>query len=407
MKPQRLITLASRSIVRNKMRTFLTTLGIIIGVGAVIVMVAIGQGARSQIQQRIQNLGTNLLVITPGATQTGTGAANQGAGSFNRITVADADALKRESTLLAGVSPVILAPSQVIGPSGNWRTAVQGGSVDLQSIRNWTVESGRFFDDDDVRSMRKVCLLGHTVAQALFPDQDPTGQQIRIRNVPFDIIGVLATKGQTADGNDQDDVILAPYTTVQTRLAGRQFIPQIIASTQSQGDIPAAQLEIRDIMRQSHNLVGNEQDDFTIRNQNDIAATASATTTVMTWLLASIASISLLVGGIGIMNIMLVSVTERTREIGVRMAVGARGSDVLAQFLVEALVLCTAGGVIGVLLGFLGTIVVHRATGWGTQVNPLMVGVAIGFAALVGIFFGYYPARKAAALDPIEALRYE
>ncbi len=405
MSPRRLITLASRSIVRNKMRTFLTTLGIIIGVGAVIVMVAIGQGARSQIQQRIQSLGTNLLVVTAGAAQTG--AASQGAGTFVRLTIADADALKRESTFLAGVSPVIIAPSQIIGPAGNWRTPVMGVSVDYQAIRNWTTTSGRFFDDDDLRSMRKVAVIGHTVAQALFPDQDPVGQQIRIRNVPFDIIGVLATKGQTADGNDQDDVILAPYTTVQTRLAGRQFIPQIIASTQNQGDIPAAQQEMRDIMRQSHNLVGNEPDDFTIRNQNDIAATASATTTVMTWLLASIASISLLVGGIGIMNIMLVSVTERTREIGVRMAVGARGNDVLAQFLVEALVLCTAGGVIGVIVGFIGTLIVHRATGWGTAISPPMVFVAISFAALVGIFFGYYPARKAAALDPIEALRYE
>jgi len=405
MTAKRLITIATRSILRNKMRTLLTMLGIIIGVGAVIVMVAIGQGARAQIQQRVQSLGTNLIVITPGASRAG--GVSQGAGSFNRLTTDDADAIRRESLLLTGVSPVIIAPANVVGGVGNWRTPVEGVSVDYQTIRNWPVASGRFFDDDDQRSNRKVAVIGKTVADNLFPGTDPTGQSIRVRDVPFQIIGVLTAKGQTAEGNDQDDVILAPYTTVQTRLAGHQFLPQIIGSTANPSDIPAAQQEVAGILRQAHHLADYDADDFTVRNQSDLANAAQGTTVVMTVLLASIASISLLVGGIGIMNIMLVSVTERTREIGIRMAVGARGGDVLAQFLVEAIVLCLAGGVIGVVVGFAGAVIVHRTTGWGTAVAPDMVGVAIGFAALVGIFFGYYPARKAAALDPIEALRYE
>ncbi len=405
MNASRLIGIASGSIMKNKMRTLLTMLGIIIGVAAVMVMVAVGQGAKDQIQRQIDNLGTNLIVVTPGASAAG--GVSQGAGTFVRLTIADADALKQQSTLLTGVSAMIVAPVQAIGGVGNWRTMVNGVSTDYASIRDWSVVSGRLFDDTDVRGMRKVAVIGQTVAQNLFPDQDPVGAELRLRNVPFEIIGVLAPKGQTASGSDQDDVILVPYTTAQTRLSGHQFIPQILASTASKAEIPAAQQEVSGILRETHKLASYENDDFTVRNQNDLAAAAQGTTEVMTLLLAAIASISLLVGGIGIMNIMLVSVTERTREIGIRLAIGARGGDVLLQFLVEAVVMCMIGGAIGILVGFTGAAVLHRVTGWGTAIAPGMIAIAIGFSAAVGIFFGFYPARKAAALDPIAALRYE
>jgi putative ABC transport system permease protein len=405
MRASRLVSIASTSIMKNKMRTLLTMLGIIIGVGAVIVMVAVGQGAKDQIQRQIDNLGTNLIVITPGASSAG--GVSQGAGTFVRLTMADADALKQQSTLLSGVSPMIIVPTQVVGGVGNWRSMVNGVTTDYAAIRDWNVVSGRLFDETDERSMRKVAVIGQTVANNLFPNMDPVGAEIRLRNVPFEIIGVLAPKGQTATGSDQDDVILIPSTTAQTRLAGRQFIPQILASAISKADIPAAEQEVTGILRQTHTLADYEPDDFTVRNQSDLATAAQGTTNVMTLLLAAIASISLLVGGIGIMNIMLVSVTERTREIGIRLAIGARGNDVLLQFLVEAIVMCLIGGAIGIGLGFTGAAVVHHVTGWGTAIALPMVVIALTFSAAVGIFFGFYPARKAAALDPIEALRYE
>jgi putative ABC transport system permease protein len=405
MNMNTLIRIASRSILKNKMRTLLTMLGIIIGVGAVIVMVAIGQGAQSQIRKQIENLGTNMIVVTPGASSTG--SVSRGAQSFNRLTTDDAERLSRESSLLSAVSPVIMTGGQIVGGQGNWRAVTYGVTPDYQLIRDWPVASGRFFDWSDTRAKRKVALVGKTIADNLFPGEDPVGQQIRIRNVPFEIIGVLAEKGQTANGTDQDDAILAPYTTVQTRLSGRQFIAQILGSTSSPADIPAAQEEVRLIMREAHNISDWADDDFTVRNQTEIAAAAQGTTKVMTLLLAAIASISLIVGGIGIMNIMLVSVTERTREIGIRMAIGARGSDVLRQFLVESAVMSVAGGIIGVALGFGVAAIIGRITGWSTVVSPLTVLVAIGFSAGVGVFFGFYPARKAAALNPIQALRYE
>ncbi|MCB0720267.1 MAG: ABC transporter permease [Bacteroidetes bacterium] len=405
MKPTTLIKIAGKSITKNKMRSLLTMLGIIIGVGAVIVMVAIGLGAQQQIQQQINQLGTNLIVITPGSSNQG--GVSRGAGTFNRLKIEDWEKLQREGQLLSGVSPVIITRTQAVGGSGNWRTTINGVATSYPLIRDWNMASGVFFDQSDIRGIKKVAVLGATVAENLFQGQDAVGQTIRLRNVPFQIIGVLEKKGQTADGADQDDVVLAPYTTVQNRLSGWTFIAQILASTGSPADIPAAQEEIRLIMRESHKIAQYDEDDFTIRNQTDLADAAQGTTEVMTLLLAAIAGISLLVGGIGIMNIMLVSVTERTREIGIRMAIGARGGDVLTQFLVESIVMSLIGGAIGVFIGFSGAKAVAHFTGWNTAISPTTVMVALVFSACVGIFFGFYPARKAAALNPIEALRYE
>ncbi|HEV7992045.1 MAG TPA: ABC transporter permease [Gemmatimonadaceae bacterium] len=404
MKQRTLLKLAWASILKNKMRTLLTMLGIVIGVGAVIVMVAVGQGAQSQIESSISSLGTNLILVLPGATQQG--GVSQGAGTFNRLTVEDAEKLKSEGQTLAAVSPMINTRQVIIGSGGNWRTSINGVSPDYFTIRNWQVTSGDIFTDADVRAARKVALLGTTVANNLFPGVDATGAQIQIGHVPFTVGGVLASKGQNATGQDQDDVVIIPYTTAQNRLSGFVRLTQILVSTISASDIPTAQNEITAIMRESHHL-GDNPDDFTVRNQSEIAAAATSTTSVMSGLLAAIASVSLIVGGIGIMNIMLVSVTERTREIGIRMAIGARGSDVLTQFLVESIVMSLLGGIVGLVVGYGGAMLLGHLTGWSTVVPISAVFIAVGFSAGVGVFFGYYPARKAAALNPIQALRYE
>jgi putative ABC transport system permease protein len=404
MKQRTLLKLAWQSILKNKMRTLLTMLGIVIGVGAVIVMVAVGHGAQSQIEASISSLGTNLIIVSPGSSAQG--GVSQGAGTFNRLSIADAEKLKAEGTTLAAVSPVISTRLVVIGPAGNWRTSINGVSPDYFTIRDWATTTGSPFVDADVKSARKIAVIGSTVANNLFPGVDATGAQIQIGHVPFTVMGVLSTKGQNAGGQDQDDVILMPYTTAQNRLSGNVRIGQILVSTISASDIPAAQDEISAIMRESHKL-GDNADDFTVRNQTEIAKAATSTTSVMSGLLAAIASISLLVGGIGIMNIMLVSVTERTREIGIRMAIGARGSDVLTQFLVESVVMSILGGIVGLVVGYGGSMLLAHFTGWATAVPLSAVLIAVGFSAGVGVFFGYYPARKASALNPIEALRYE
>ena len=399
------LRMALRSILKNKMRTTLTMLGIVIGVGAVIIMVAIGNGAQAQIKRQISNLGTNLIVVTAGSTAQG--GASQGAQSFNRLTVDDVKAIKQQATLLAAVSPVIVTRTQVVGGAGNWRAEVNGVSTDYLTIRDWAVSSGALFTDEDVNAKHTVVLLGATVAKNLFADGEPVGSEIRLGKTPFTVIGVLASKGQTANGSDQDDVVLVPYTTAQTRLNGFSFLAQILASAVGPSQLAPAQEEIKGIMRDAHGIARGGLDDFTVRDQTAIAQAATSTSSIMTSLLAAIASVSLVVGGIGIMNIMLVSVTERTREIGIRMAIGARGSDVLLQFLVESIVMCLLGGLVGLGVGAGGAQLVARITGWSIETPVSAVFLAVGFSAAVGIFFGFYPARKAAALDPIQALRFE
>jgi len=405
MKSSVLIRVAGDSIRKNKMRTLLTMLGIVIGVGAVIIMVAVGQGAQQGIANQINALGTNLLIVTAGSSNQG--GVSQGAQAFNRLTIEDAEKLRSEGTLFAGVTPVVNTRTQVIGGGTNWRTTINGVSTDFQTIRDWQTQSGTFFTDTDVRGLRKVAVIGTTVAENLYPGTDPVGSQIQIRNVPFEIVGVLAPKGQNAGGQDQDDIVVIPYTTAQSRLSGNTRIWQILVSATSPDDIAAAQAEVRSIMRESHRIAEGDEDDFTVRNQTEIASAAQGTTKIMTWLLASIASVSLIVGGIGIMNIMLVSVTERTREIGIRMAIGAKAHHVLAQFLLEAITLSIVGGGIGILLGLGGSRAVAKFAGWPVSVDPSSILVAFATAAIIGIFFGFWPAWKAAKLDPIEALRYE
>ena len=393
------------SLLKNRMRSLLTSLGIIIGVGAVIVMVAIGEGSQAQIEAQINSLGANMVLIFPGARMHG--GVSQGAGSHNMLTLDDVDALQKGATLISAISPMVRSRSQVIGGSGNWNTSVDGVWPEYLNIREWKLSSGEFLTDRDVRAKSKVCILGQEVVDNLFPNTDPIGEKIRIRNTPFKIIGVLEEKGESATGSDQDDLILAPATTVLYRLKGGQYINMIYASAKSVELISAAQEELTHLLREEHKLEYGEEDDFRIVNQAEITEAASESSRVLTLLLGSIAGVSLIVGGIGIMNIMLVSVTERTREIGIRMAVGARGSDVLTQFLAEAVVLSMVGGIIGILAAFGVAYILDRFAGIATVVNPGIVMLAFAFSGAVGIFFGFYPARKAAALNPIDALRQE
>jgi putative ABC transport system permease protein len=402
-----IIKAAYKSLLKNRTRSLLTSLGIIIGVSAVIVMVAIGAGSQQMIAQSIDSLGSNLIIVYPGVSRSG--GVSRGAGSINHITLEDVDKLKKEATLIGEISPIVRSGGQIIGGQGNWFTSVFGVSTDYFDIRAMQLESGEFFSDRDIRARKKVAILGKTVADNLFPNQDPTGAKIRIRNVPFTVIGVLKAKGQSAMGTDQDDLILAPYTTVLYRLRGHwgMHVDMINLSAVTKDKIKAAEEEIRAIMRAAHRLEVGQDDDFTINDQAEITETASQTSKVMTLLLGSIAAVSLVVGGIGIMNIMLVSVTERTREIGIRMSVGARSRDILSQFLTEATVLSLAGGIIGILLSFGITYILNHFTDIDALIQLTVVVVAVLFSGIVGIFFGFYPARKAAALNPIDALRYE
>ena len=392
------------AIARNKMRSLLTMLGIIIGVGCVITMLAVGTGASSSIQATINSLGTNFIMLFPGA------ATQSGARLFtgeSTLTVQDVAAIRNESPSVAYVSPSVREAAQVVAGDLNWGTSIYGVDVDWPLIRAWNVAEGDFFTDVDVRTAGRVAVLGATVAENLFPAGDAVGSSIRIKNVPFRVVGVLDRKGGNMMGQDQDDQIVAPYTTVMKQLQGRPRIGQVLISARSASAVAQAQTEIEALLRQRHRIPPGQDSDFTLRSQEEIASTSAQTSKTLSILLGSAAAISLLVGGIGIMNIMLVSVTERTREIGIRLAIGAKGKHVLLQFLLEAMALSIVGGAIGVALGLLVPNLVSRFAGLPTQVSPGSVLLAFAFAAAIGIFFGFYPARKASRLDPIDALRYE
>ena len=399
------IRLAFRALRRNKMRTLLTMLGIIIGVGAVIAMVALGRGAKAQVEARIASLGQNLIMIFSGSiNRSGVYTGHGGAGT---LTVEDADAIAKEISGVSAVSPEIRSGAQIMAGNNNWSTSIMGESPDYLNIRQWELADGAMFTDIDVRGATKVCILGKTTADRLFPDENPVGQIIRIKNVPVKVIGLLAPKGYSIMGTDQDDTVIAPYTTVMKRFSGYTTLRTINVQAASFEELDAVQTAITDLLRQRHRIQAGRDDDFSIRNQKEISDTANATTAVLTGLLAGIASVSLLVGGIGIMNIMLVSVTERTREIGIRMAVGARSRDILIQFLIEAITLSSTGGILGIALGVVGAMGMTYFKEWPTTVSPESILVAVCSSALVGILSGFYPAWKASKLDPIDALRYE
>lgn len=400
-----ILRIAFDALLRNKMRSILTMLGIIIGVGAVIAMVAIGQGAQVSVDAQISSLGSNVLMVFPGSSSRG--GVMGGGGTGASLTEEDQEAVKEQCPAVAYVSPQVGSGAQVVFGNLNWGTRIQGGTVDFFAIRDWRLDAGDFFTDQDVRAATKVCLLGQTLVDQLFEGSNPVNQTIRIRNIPFRVIGTLKSKGQNAMGQDQDDLIIIPYTTLQKRLMGHTHSWGFIASAVSKSQIPLAQQQMTDLLRMRHKLGPMDDNDFTIRNQTEIADAQSATTKIMTTLLASIASVSLLVGGIGIMNIMLVSVTERTREIGIRMSIGARKRDILTQFLMEAIVMSLLGGLIGIGFGVAGSSLVSKIAGWPTFITANSILIAVFFSMIVGVFFGFYPARKASMLHPIDALRYE
>jgi putative ABC transport system permease protein len=399
------LRIALRALARNKLRAFLTMLGIIIGVGAVIAMVAIGEGAKSTIRAQIAALGTNVLIVLPGSNVQG--GVRAGFGNVNTLLDADARAMARELPSVAFVSPVLRRQEQVVAANLNWGTLAQGVAPEFQQIRDWEVAQGRFLHEGDMESAAKVAVIGQTVARQLFGSDDALDAVIRIRNIPFRVVGVLVAKGQTGQGTDQDDTVMIPYTTMQKRLMRITWVQSIVVKAVSAERVDEAQEQIALLLRQRHRIGSGREDDFNVRNLSDIAEAATTTARVMAVLLGSVASISLLVGGIGIMNIMLVSVTERTREIGIRMAVGARSRDIMLQFLVEAVVMAATGGLIGILLGVGSSEVIKQWAQWPTLINPAIIAIAFLFSGAVGVFFGFYPAKKAANLDPIEALRYE
>jgi putative ABC transport system permease protein len=397
--------LALRALARNKMRSALTMLGIVIGVGAVIAVVSIGQGAQALVQQGIAAMGTNAVFIAAGSNQRG--GVRQGYGGVKTLTVDDMNAILQEIPLIKQAAPSLQSHQQVVYGNQNWNTNVIGTTPNYFDIRTWPIQSGSVFSDEEVDLAANVCVIGTTVERVLFGNEDPIGKTMRIGNMPFRVDGVLESKGQSSFGQDQDDVIYAPYTTVQRKIQGITWLQFINASAISQQASLAAVAPITSLLRERHRIRSGEDDDFIIRTQSDIADLANQTQSTMTILLGGIASVSLLVGGIGIMNIMLVSVTERTREIGVRMAVGATESDVQRQFLVEAVTLSMMGGAIGIILGLIGSALISNLLSWPTLISGTAIIAAVIFSAGVGIFFGYYPAQKAAKLDPIEALRYE
>ena len=387
------------------MRSVLTALGIIIGVGAVIAMVGIGNGAKAQVEAQIASLGENVILIFSGST-TASGIRT-GWGGAGTLKIEDAEAIRREVPGVIGVSEEVVSTTQVAAGNQNWFTRIFGESADYFDIRQWPLADGAPFTAQDVRSANKVCVIGRTTATQIYGNENPIGQILRIKNVPFTITGVLTPKGLSPQGVDQDDIVVMPYTSAMKRVIGGTTLRNMDVQMGDPGQIAAAQQQIISLLRQRHNIRPGRDDDFTVRTQQEIAEAATATSRVMTVLLGAIAGVSLVVGGIGIMNIMLVSVTERTREIGVRMAVGAHGTDILTQFLIEAVTLSSVGGLIGIICGIGASRILSIYAHWPTLISISSIAIAFLFSAAVGVFFGFYPARKAAALDPIEALRYE
>ena len=403
-----IVSISFRALRVNKMRSALTMLGIIIGVGAVIAMLAVGTAASKKISEFISSIGSNILIVLPGATSSG--GVRMGAGTQSTLTLNDADAVQRECPAVSEVAPVLGGVAQLVYGSLNWSTGITGTTPSMFTAREWTISSGRLFTDQEVRSSGKVCLLGQTVVDNLFGALDPVGQVIRIKNVPFTVVGVLDAKGQDPGGHDQDDVVYVPVTTAQKKLFGTAFpgmIRMMYVQARSLEDMNAAERQITDLLKQRHHIGSQQENDFSVRNLTQILQASEQSAKMMTILLGAIASVSLLVGGIGIMNIMLVSVTERTREIGIRMAIGAKTWDIRLQFIIEALILSLIGGIAGVVTGVGTAKLLSMLAGWDTVVSPLSVFLAFGFSGIVGIFFGFYPAYKASLLDPIDALRYE
>ena len=406
MNGTNLFKIALRALANNKLRAFLTMLGIIIGVASVIAMLAIGQGSKRSIQQQISEMGSNMIMIHPGAEMRG--GVRQDPSAMQTLKLENYEKLSEECTYLSGISPYVSSSGQLVAGSNNYPSSVSGVSIDYLNIRQLSVEQGEMFSENDIRTAAKVCVIGKTIVDNLFPDgSDPIGKVIRCNQIPMRVVGVLKSKGYNSMGQDQDDVVLAPYTTVMKRLLAQTYLGGIFASALTEDMTEEAVEEITSILRREHKLKATDDDDFTIRTQQELSSMLNTTTDLMTTLLACIAGISLVVGGIGIMNIMYVSVTERTREIGLRMSVGARGVDILSQFLIEAILISITGGVIGVIIGCGASFMIKSIAHWPVFIQPWSVLLSFAVCTITGVFFGWYPAKKAADLDPIDAIRYE
>ncbi len=402
------LKISIRALWVNKMRSGLTLLGIIIGVGAVITMLAVGTGARAQISAQIASMGSNLLIVAPGSLTSG--GRRMGAGTQSTLTMKDAEAILNECPSVSDVAPILSGAAQVVYRQQNWSTGITGTTPGMLNVRNWTLSEGNPFTDQDVKRATKTCLLGQTVVDNLFGGNDPVGQIIRIKDVPFTVVGVLSPKGQDAGGHDQDDVVYIPITTAQGKLFGTPFpgmVRMIFVKAKSTTDVNTALEQITEVLKRRHHINSREENDFIVRNLTQFMQAAEQSSRVMSLLLGAVASVSLIVGGIGIMNIMLVSVTERTREIGIRMAVGAKVWDIRLQFIIEAVVLSLLGGIAGIIFGVTGSKLISILVGWSTIVSPVSIVVAFVFSGIIGIFFGFYPAYKASLLNPIDALHYE
>ena len=400
-----LIKIAWKAILLNKTRAMLTMLGIIIGVASVIAMLAIGEGSKESIKKNISSMGANLITIRPGAGMMG--GVRSDPSSMQTLTINDYKTLKTQTHYIKNISPIVNGSGQSIAGSNNWPTTIYGASPEYLSIRDWSVEKGSMFTEDDIESYAKVAVIGKTVQENLFPNEDPIGKMIRFKNIPFKVIGILKEKGENTFGQDQDDIIIAPYTAVQKRILAQKYLQSIVASSISEDDSEAAVNEITTIMEKQHNIKERDDNDFNVSSQQEIISTFSSTSEMLTVLLVAIASISLIVGGIGIMNIMYVSVKERTKEIGLRMAIGAKGKYILLQFLIESVLISITGGILGVFIGLGATFAIKQFAGWPVSITMSSIVISFAVCTITGVFFGWYPARKASQYDPINALRYE